>query len=118
MGSLHFDNQQLNTMSFSDTPVELHVDAYGQGVSDGMWRDTLIDNVNITPTCSTRKHVQQHDTKKLKLDVKVEHGGVKKKVNLKPKKRPSHWRREALRRMFAGAYNACTNTCTPPSTPL
>lgn len=105
MGNLHFDDQQLNTMSLSDTPLGLHVNAYGQGGSDGMWCDTPTHDVNITPTYSAQKHFLQHNTggaKKIKLNGKVKHGGVKKKVNLKSNKRPSHWRREALRRMFAG----------------
>lgn len=111
MGSLHFDDQQFNAMSLSDTPLELHnvISAYGEGALDGMWCNTTTDGINIPPKHLASKHAQQHNTKKLKLKVKVKRGGVKKKANLKSNKRPSHWRREALRRIFAGVYHACTN---------
>ena len=54
----------------------------------------------LKPTACKRAH----DAKKLKLSKRQSPRGIRKKE--KYRNRPAHWRRVALRHMFAGEYQA------------
>ena len=102
----HDQVQPVNALS--NTIMELHADAYGKDESDELLRNThvrssLMGKSTLTPI--TKEHA--HQSNKFKLSGATNDiidGRVKKNRTSSSKKRPAHWRKEALRHIFAGVF--------------
>ena len=101
------DSYDQGMKSLSTTTIELNANAYGQDELDDMLRASTPTRKS-TLTLMARGHAHSN---KLKLNGALNHGSVKKKGNPNSKKRPAHWRKMALRKMFAGVSlrHQCTS---------
>lgn len=99
MIGLQMDSYDQDVKTWRDTTMELHAEAHDKEESNDM-RNAPTEKSTLTPI--TKGPAQRSN--KFKLNGASGAGGVKKKQTTSSKKRPAHWRKVALRQMFAGIF--------------